>query len=246
MSETKPDSGSVSVNLSNQGELSIRSSTTSTPDTLSAAYAATAAQILNLDRSLIQIEAADTGLVPDSGPAVFSRERTVVHNLLKACCQAIQKQRFRAPLPLEISRRRAGGRGRRWDPETLRGVPFSPLSWASCVVEIEMYPVSFEIAIRGVWIAIQAGSIENDENARGIVENELKTALERCTGSEIPLLLNNLSIQFLRDATRSAALRGLAANVFTPALISAVSQATGAYFDALPLSRKLIQEYAES
>lgn len=245
MSEIKPDSASVSVNLNSQGELSVRSSAAYVPDTLSAVYTNTAAQILNLDSSMIQIEPPDTLLVPDSGPAIFSRERTVVHNLLKACCQAIQKQRFRAPLPLEITRRRAGGRGRRWDPVSFRGAPFSPLSWASCVVEIELDPVSFEITIRGVWIALQAGALENDENARGIVENELMSAFERCTGSEIPPILKNLSIQFLRDSTRSAALRGIAANVFAPALISAVSQATGSYFDALPLSRKVIQEYAE-
>lgn len=250
MNESKPDSASVTVRLDNQGKLSIRSSSATAPGSTAVTYANSAARILNLDMAMIHVEPADTALVPDSGPAVFSRETTVVHDLMTACCQAIQKQRFRAPLPMEVSRNRAGGRGRRWDPEAFRGVPFSPLSWASCVVEIELDAVSFEIAIRGVWIALHVGALADEKKAAAIVENELKSAFEMCgargvaTGTAEPL---ELSIRFVQGTgARPAALDGIAANAFAPAFVTAVSQAAGFYFDSLPLSRSLILQYVET
>jgi CO/xanthine dehydrogenase Mo-binding subunit len=240
----------VTVRLDNQGELSIRSSSGTAPDSTAATYANSAARILNIDMSMVRVEPADTVLVPDSGPSVFSRETTVVHSLVAACCQAIQKQRFRAPLPMEVSRKRAGGRGRRWHPETFRGVPFSPLSWASCVVEIELDAVSFEVAIRGVWIALYVGTLADKKKAAATVENELRSAFEMCGAKDLaPGTVGpfELSIRFVQGTgARPAAIEGIAANVFAPAFVSAVSQATGFYFDSLPLSRSLILQYGET
>lgn len=243
MSDSMANSASVTVKLGSESELSILTSSATVPETTACVLAESAARILNLDSSQVHVEPADTKVVPDSGPAVFSRDVTVVHRLLVSCCQTIQKQRFRAPLPMEMTRNRSGGRGRRWDPEGFRGAPFSPLSWASCVVEIELDVVTFEIEIRGIWLAIDPGSLLNEKLATSLVESELKYAVELCGGESRSFEPSIIFLQ--RSGTRPAALDGIATNAFAPAFVSAVSQATGFYFDSLPLSKTLIIEYVE-
>ncbi len=243
MSDGKPGSAAVSVKLNAESELSILTSSSSIPDTTADLFVQTAARILNLEPLQIVIEPADTGIVPDSGPAIFSRDVTVVHRLVTSCCQAIQKRRFRAPLPMEVTRNRSGGRGRRWDPKNFRGVPFSPVSWASCVVEIELDTVSFEISVRGVWIALHPGNVLDEKIATAVVENELKNAFSICGGSDTRFEPSIIFSQ--RSGSGPAPLQGIAANAFAPAFVSAVSQATGFYFDSVPLSKAMIQRYME-
>ncbi|MBN1686262.1 MAG: molybdopterin-dependent oxidoreductase [Spirochaetales bacterium] len=244
MSDNRANSATVTVKLNSESELSILSSSAMVPEATVDILSNSAARILNIDSSQVHIEPADTAAVPDSGPAIFSRDVTVVHRLLTSCCQTIQKQRFRTPLPIEMSRNRSGGRGRRWDPEIFRGVPFSPLSWASCVVEIELDTVTFELSIRGVWIAIHPGSLLDEKRATSLVESELHAAFEACGGYN---RFFEPVIRFSqRSGARPAALEGIATNVFAPAFVSAVSQATGFYFDSVPLSKTLILQYLET
>jgi len=244
ISDSKANAASATVKLSSESQLSILTSSAAVPVSSAGMYIDSASRILSVDPAAVQIEPTDTSVTPDSGPAVLSRNVTIVSRLIAACCQAIQKQRFRAPLPMEISRNRHGGRGRRWDVENFKGVPFSPLSWASCVAEIELNTVTYRIDIRGLWISLNLGSVLDERTAAAIVENELLDAFRMCCGYSCAM---DPKIQFFQKSGASpAALSGLTSNVFLPALVSALSQATGAYFDSLPISKALFFEYMET
>ncbi len=243
MSDSRTNAASATVRLDAESRLSILSSSAAIPDSAAGMYVDSAARILNLNTSDVHVEPVDTDETPDSGPAVFSRNVTIVRRLIASCCQAIQKQRFRAPLPMEANRNRSGGRGRRWDPSTFTGNPFYPLSWGSCVVEIEVDTVSFDIDLRGVWLTLHLGSVIDEPTAAAVVENELRNTFAACrvhTSNVIP------SIRFFQKSGASPGpLEGMASNVFAPALVSAVSQATGFYFDTFPVSKALFLQYTK-
>ena len=149
----------------------------------------------------------------------------------------------------------------RWDPDALEGTPFSPLSWGACVVEVELNAVSLEIAVRGIWFAFNVGVLLDESLARRAMESELIDIFNVCCNGEIAwksagthssdfaAACNSpaLFVRFLPGKkTQSGALEGLVSSTFAPAFVSAVSQATGFYYDCLPLSRSLILQYAET
>ena len=62
--------------------------------------AGSAAEILGIGIESVSIAPPDTDQVPDSGPSTLSRNVSVVNRLVERACVAIQKRRFRDPLPL--------------------------------------------------------------------------------------------------------------------------------------------------
>lgn len=249
MSEDGPDTASVSLELDSEGTLHIKSSCSVEPEVSRVLYAPAAAEILGLEAEAIEIEPPHSDTVPDSGPSVMSRNVTIVRRLVENCANSIQKRRFRVPLPLEVSRQRRTGR--KWDVETFRGTPFSLLSWASCVVEIELDVVSLEIGLRGIWLSASVGSVVDTSHLRASLQSEIIDAYELCTGNGSAMPGGTidggrrLHIDILpANAARTGPADGLASGTFAPAFVSAVSQATGFYFDSQPLTRSLILQYA--
>ena len=59
-------------------------------------------------------------------------------------------------------------------------------------------------------------------------------------------LYHTVFLTFIEDSTdESYPISGLAATLFYPAFVSAISQATGFYFDSMPLSNELIHRYVD-
>ena len=251
----------VSVYMDEEGKLQIRGSSILKSAATTQFMRRSTASVLGLKDGDISITNANTALTPDSGPAILSRNLLVVRRLIDACCQAIQKKRFRSPLPLEIKRTYRRPRYAGWDRDLFVGKPFRNKSWGTTVVEVEISPVTLEIGVKGVWIAVDAGTIVDKELARKVVENELVNAFEwsrgydtlekdSLTASVFPPQLRMIPIVDIIFRTTHAAdpgaMEGLVFSTFAPAFISAISQATGFYFDSLPLSRSLVFQYTEA
>jgi CO/xanthine dehydrogenase Mo-binding subunit len=125
------------------------------------------------------------------------------------------------------------------------------MSWACCVVEVELDTVSLGIRLRGIWLSLAVGQVIDDRRIKAVVESELAETYERCTGGEErwdgpSSSRPKVAIEFLPEGSRAGAVEGLAAGTFAPAYISAVSQATGFYFDSIPLNRALVYQYVEA
>ena len=243
----------VTIKLQSTGNLEISSSAVHREAGTPALLKLTAAEILGLKPEQISITPADTSLVPDSGPSMMSRNISVIRRLIQSGCQTIQKKRFRSPLPLEINKKYRKPAKQLWDSESFTGTPFTQLSWAATVAEVEIDPVSLEINLRGVWLVIDAGKIIDKKLAFKNVELELARVFEWCRGYEVQWESSgNYEGHHLDDQAKSAppvhiffneesqnqtgAIEGLAFSSFTPAFINAVSQATGFYFDGVPLT----------
>ncbi|MDC7124582.1 MAG: xanthine dehydrogenase family protein [Spirochaetales bacterium] len=164
---------SVSVRLEMDGSLIIY--TSAIPDNMHTAelWCNLAGNILEIDSENVRIETADTELVPDSGPSLYSRNITVITQLIERCCNAIKKSRFRRPLPIEIKRTYRTPATTGWEPESFNCKPFSTISWGAVAVETETDPITLMTDIRGIWFAADCGKIINEETAKAEVENEI-------------------------------------------------------------------------
>ncbi len=125
----------------------------------------------------VEIAAADTAGGPDSGPSAFSRNITIVTKLVEEACEQIKKKRFRSPLPLSVTKRHRPSRAAAWNDDDFTGGACSALSWAAAVVEVRVDPLTFLPDIRGIWLAVDAGTILDEREARRTIEVGINQAV---------------------------------------------------------------------
>lgn len=242
----------IAARLDTEGELTIQtSSVPGFPRTVEI-WKEVAAQILQIEPEKVHLAPIDTDVVPDSGPALFSRNVTIMPRLIEQCCNSIQKKRFRAPLPIEMKRTFRLPKSSEWDREKFEGQPFLSLSWAAAAVELEINPLSCEPEIRGIWMAVNCGRILNPDYTRSLLEASVQRTLEWCTyrpleyrqeGSFFPecvtpprLMPFPVSIELIQNrGLPPAGIGTLADNVIPAAFAAALSQATGRPVNLLPV-----------
>ncbi|MEW5817316.1 MAG: xanthine dehydrogenase family protein, partial [Spirochaetota bacterium] len=120
---------SVIVRLEADSRLTLLTSGVSISGMAYTMWKRVAEQILGIPLENIDLEAVDTSLVPDSGPSILSRNIIIIAKLIERGCQAIQKKRFRSPLPIEIKRIYHLPSSHKWNGKNFTGTPFPSLSW---------------------------------------------------------------------------------------------------------------------
>lgn len=257
--------GTVIVRLETDGSAVLRTSAVAGSRSVVASWRESMARILGLDAGDVRIENTDTSLVPDSGPSTLSRNVVVVSRLVEQACNAIQKRRFRSPLPIEVRRSYRPGRASRFDPGTLSGTPFAHAAYGAAVVEVAVDPVTFESTVDTVWLTVDAGRILDEGEAKRSLEMSVYQALEWATHELITFrngaidprsylayrniadpVLPRIHIALLGSPERNPEGIGeLPQNCIPAALAAAVSQATGRYMDRIPTNPALIHGYLE-
>jgi len=225
-----------------------------------------AARILDIEPEKITIAPVDTANVPNSGAASSVRTLTVVFRLLEKCCLAIKKRRLTSSLPIKVRRSYKTPEEPGWDIESLRGSPYREYSWGATVLELEIDPVTLQPNCRGIWLAIDTGSIVDlltEKLAVRMVKGMVIRALGYAASVEheqsdllhvlcpdehyaVPGFMNlpPIEINFIgRGEARG--IGDLPFSGVAPAYGAAVSQATGYYIDQMPLSPGIIQKYME-
>lgn len=259
----KKESYSVITRLEKEEQLYIFTSGVTGNPSLINLWKRRAAEIMDIDEKNVFLEFPDTDFIPDSGPSILSRNITVITRLIETCCNTIQKKRFRSPLPIEVKRMYRVPSTLRWDPEAFKGTPFPTLSWGSAVVELEIDTVTLETMVRGIWCCLDCGRIIDESIARKSVESGILQTLEwitaersifsLSTGTDQPFSFSrsysipDIHIQFLTSnkKARPGGVGELPASLLPPAYITALSQATGSYFDTIPVHPELIRQYME-
>jgi CO/xanthine dehydrogenase Mo-binding subunit len=136
-----------------------------------------AAKILGVEELRISRTGTPGNPLPEAGPACLSRSIAVITNLVEKACIAIRKQRFRDPLPITVRRYYHTGRVQAWGQDPCDENAFSPLSWGSAVVEAEIDPVEYVPRVRGIWMALEGGTILAEDRARKSLANSAIQAL---------------------------------------------------------------------
>jgi CO/xanthine dehydrogenase Mo-binding subunit len=216
-------------------------------------WRARASAILGLPLDSVFVLPPNTDDVPNSGPCTLSRSVTVVYRLVERACEAIQKRRFREPLPLSARSVYRVPKPIRWGDGVVRGSPFETAAWAGAAVEVELDPWSLEPIPTGAWICVDGGVVAAPERAAASLRAGAADALGACVrerfdpGSRDPgdyfryglLPLHEvppLRVEFLPPA-RGARVKGIGELPFATlpaAFLSALTQASGTAFTSLP------------
>ena len=216
-----------------------------------------AAEILGIDEETVILVKPDTEQVPDSGPTLFSRNITITTELVRKACEGIKKSRFRKPLPIEVIKTFRFPRGIQTAGDLTIAGSLSR-SWGITVADVEVDPVTYIPVIKGVWMEIDAGHVLDKEYAKKRTETEVyktlswvlkgknpfentnETAVIRETEAIIPLYIG---FSENRKGALPAGIGELPKNTIPSAVVAALSQATGNYYDTIPISPSLISAY---
>ncbi|MBI3490927.1 MAG: molybdopterin-dependent oxidoreductase, partial [Acidobacteria bacterium] len=104
------------------------------------------ADALGLPYDRIDVNAADTGEVPDSGPTVASRTCMIVGRILQRCAEEMRqrlgeltpREYLRRHGPLVITKAYERPAAMQWDDALYRGDAYGSYGWACDVVEVEV------------------------------------------------------------------------------------------------------------
>jgi CO/xanthine dehydrogenase Mo-binding subunit len=256
---------SVELTLDKDSKLSIRTSANSGSAMTVRIWKELAGSILSVPVDQISLEPVSTDLVPNSGPSTLSRNIVVITRLIERCCHAIQKQRFRDPLPITVKRVNKLPSALHWNAARLSGDPFAQYSWAGAVVEVEIDAVTMESRVRHVWLCVDGGRILSRDRARQMLEAGCVHAVGWASrefvsfvDGKIPrdlfyryheLALDEappVSVEFVEnDKDQIKGLGDLPYNCVPAAYCAAVSQATGGSFEHIPLPEDALPIHME-
>jgi CO/xanthine dehydrogenase Mo-binding subunit len=250
---TKTEEG-VELTLEKDGSLEIKTSLPCTDNQIQP-WKVLASKILGVEELRIVSQVSETGkVVPESGPACLSRSIGPVTRLIEKACTAIRKQRFRDPLPITVHRYYHAAKAQAWGQFPCDENALSPLSWGSAVVEAEIDPVEYVPRIRGVWIALEGGTILVEDRARkSIARNALQAlswAMREKTGyreGKIDTVIRDypvprmeelipIGIDFLWSEGNPKGIGELPFNTIPAAYAQALSQALDYPFQNYPVS----------
>ena len=141
-------------------------------------HAQIVAETLGIPLHRVEVEAADTAFVPNSGPTVASRTTMVVGGLLKRCAEDMRErlgslspgEYRRKHGPLVITKQYEPPPGLVWDDQTYRGSAYGSFGWGCEVVEVEFDPVTFEVRPTRVTTAQEIGKAIFPLGAQGQIE----------------------------------------------------------------------------
>jgi CO/xanthine dehydrogenase Mo-binding subunit len=115
-------------------------------------HAQIVADTLGIPYDQVEVSAADTATVPDSGPTVASRTCMIVGRLLQRCAEEM-RARLGRQTPAAYWRKHGGlvvtkqyekPAGLDWDEDTYRGDAYGSYGWACDVVEVEVDLVTYQ------------------------------------------------------------------------------------------------------
>ncbi|MFP4364488.1 MAG: xanthine dehydrogenase family protein molybdopterin-binding subunit [Spirochaetia bacterium] len=258
---------SVEIVLEKEGTVKIHTSTQpGNPDT-KRFWKETASEVLGIEAEQIIVDPEEMLSEINTGPAILSRNITIIPDLIKKCCQSIKRKRFHTPLPIKAKRKFKYSAKHKWNEEGLEGTPYYASSTAACVVETEFDSALGNIFIRGIWACIDCGKVINKEKTRNAIETGIMqsigwTMTERIqeTPSGIPELqyyqykIRHASeappmyIDFIesKKPRPPSGIDTLMHSTLPAALSAAIAQASGVYVDTLPVSLNQKEEGSES
>jgi CO/xanthine dehydrogenase Mo-binding subunit len=126
----------------------------------------------------IDVAAADTSRVPDSGPTVASRTCMIVGGLLERCAREMRRRLGRLT-PREYLRRHGPlvttatyepPPGRAWDEAAYRGDAYGTFAYACNVVDLELDPDTYQARTRRVTAVAEIGKAIHPVLAAGQIE----------------------------------------------------------------------------
>jgi CO/xanthine dehydrogenase Mo-binding subunit len=142
------------------------------------AYAQIVADALGLPYDCIDVNQADTGEVPDSGPTVASRTCMVVGRILQRCAEEMRvrlggltpRQYLRRHGPLVITKEYEQPSEITWSDDSYRGDAYGSYGWACDVVELEVDRDTWQVTPIAFTTVHEIGKAIHPRLAKGQIE----------------------------------------------------------------------------
>jgi CO/xanthine dehydrogenase Mo-binding subunit len=141
-------------------------------------HAQIVADALGIPYDRVEVSAADTQHVPDSGPTVASRTCMIVGGLLERCARDLRRrlrgltpaQYFRRHGPLAVTAQYQKPPGLEWDDKRYRGDAYGAFGWACNVAEIEVDRATGQVTPLRMTVVAEVGKAIHPVLTRGQIE----------------------------------------------------------------------------
>ncbi|MGI5173987.1 xanthine dehydrogenase family protein molybdopterin-binding subunit [Treponema sp. OMZ 840] len=228
---------SLEVSMEKDGSAVIYAQASSA--TVSSIWKNIAADLLSIPTKSIVIDSCNSHSEENDLPETIISNISIMTQLLKKCCEAIQKLRFRQPLPIRVKRSLAPGKKNMWNYDDFCGTPFYTTSWAAAAAEVELNPKTYTYTVRNIWVTIDGGTILYDSKAESVIQQCIKrlfSCSEEFQTNPIPTVF----INFIPGESEPKQIGELIFNVLPAAIGSAVSQALGYRIADFPIGPETI------
>jgi CO/xanthine dehydrogenase Mo-binding subunit len=141
-------------------------------------HAQIVADTLGVPYDAIEVNAADTSVVPDSGPTVASRTCMIVGRILQRCAEEMRerlgrltpREYLRHHGPLVITREYERPTEMAWDDTSYQGDAYGTYGWACDVVEVEVDRDTWEVRPIAFTTVHEIGKAIHPMLAKGQIE----------------------------------------------------------------------------
>ncbi len=199
----------------------------------------TASEILQIPKQNIQINSDfPYDQIPDE-PEDSYCSISIMNELVKKCCNDIQKKRFHQPLPLTSKKSASMTSKTKWDREKFSGTPFYTTSFITTVVEVELDTYTYNEKIKGIWVTVDCGELFDEAAAMRTIKLEIQQELTMLVkGKTVPC--DAINISFIQSNNRSGQVGGLIHNSLPAAFSSALSLALTTQLTEIPCTEDLL------
>lgn len=143
---------------------------------LQTTFSKVAAKCLGIPMTQVRMHNPDTSKDPDSGPTVASRSMMVVGRLVERAALEL-KERWDEGPQVDVEVRYQHPEGIHWDQESLQGDAYPAYGWGVCAIEVEVDPVTYEVATKGIWAIHDVGMPIDETIVQGQVHGGIIQAL---------------------------------------------------------------------
>lgn len=192
-------------------------------------------EMLEVERSKIRLDTEFDKIDEPEQPDTVAGNISILTQIIKKCCDSVQKRRFREGLPITVIKKLPKPKKKTWDKEEFTGNPYYSLAWGSAVVEAELDPILYSVKIRGIWITVDIGHVLNEKQAKLSVLRNIDDILSNLVEGH-PLKSEKIHINFVETQPEPKQLGELIYNILPAAFANAVSLVLNKTITKLPLS----------
>ena len=208
-------------------------------ETVSNIWKNIASEILGIPVKSVTIDNGTSQAEDSELPETLMSNISVMTQVLKKCCTALQKLRFRQPLPIRVKRSLTPGKKSSWSQDDFKGTPFYTTSWAAAAAEVEVNPKTYTYIVRNIWISIDGGTILYDSKAEFVVHQSIRrlfSCSEEFQSNPMPAIF----IDFIPGNTEPKQIGELVFNVLPAAIGNAVCQALQKRIESFPVTPQAV------
>ena len=194
-----------------------------------------ACEILQLPPQNISIDSDfDVNELPENPEDIFS-SIGIINEIVRRCCNDIQRKRFHQPLPITTKRSLSNVIKKNWNNKTFSGQPFHSTASATTVVEIELDTYTFSEKIKGIWISVCCGELLDEAAALRTIRLEVQQEPQMLVKGK-GVSYSNLHVNFVKSDKKSSQIGELVHNTLPAAFSSALSLALATQITELPVT----------